>query len=179
MQCCATVRATCRKQSTPQLWMQVGGGGEGIVLFSKVILFEDNTVVKLHLSFERKTPLCTTWAGFAFTCRLLFIIATHKLVVSHNILSIWIALSSFYLFIFYFEKFLTWIWRLPFAVYVKLKLSNVSSVLTPIVCATFYYNFRLQWDPMKTHLFKRSFGQKSSFKVSNSNYRHENSLTRR
>ena len=137
MQCCATVRATCRKQSTPQLWMQVGVGG-GIVLLSKVTPFEDNRVVKLHLSVERKTPLCTTWSGFAFTCRLLFIISTHKWVVSRNILSIWIALSSFYLFIFYFEKFLTWIWRLPFSVYVKLKLSDVSSVLTPIVCATFY-----------------------------------------
>ena len=114
------------------------GWGGGIVLLSKVTPFEDNRVVKLHLSVERKTPLCTTWSGFAFTCRLLFIISTHKWVVSRNILSIWIALSSFYLFIFYFEKFLTWIWRLPFSVYVKLKLSDVSSVLTPIVCATFY-----------------------------------------
>ena len=32
-----------------------------------------------------------------------------------------IVLSCFYLFIFYFEKFSTWICRLPFAVYVKLK----------------------------------------------------------
>ena len=58
-----------------------------------------------------------------FTCRLLFIISTHKLVVSRNFLSIRIVLSCFYLLIFYFEKFSTWIWRLPFAVYVKLKLS--------------------------------------------------------
>ena len=35
-------------------------------------------------------------------------------------------LSCFYLLIFYFEKFSTSIWRLPFAVYVKLKLSNNS-----------------------------------------------------
>ena len=112
MQCCATVRATCRKQSTPQLWMEVGGGGGGIVLLSKITPFEDNRAVKLHLRVTRKTPLFTTWSGFAFTCRLLFIISTHKLVVSRNILSIWIALSSFYLFIFYFEKFLNWIWRL-------------------------------------------------------------------
>ena len=32
-----------------------------------------------------------------------------------------IGLSCFYLFIFYFEKFSTWIWHLPFAVYVRLK----------------------------------------------------------
>ena len=50
----------------------------------------------------------------------LFIISTHKLVVSRNFLSIRIVLSCFYLLIFYFEKFSTWIWRLPFAVYVKL-----------------------------------------------------------
>ena len=30
----------------------------------------------------------------------------------------------FYLLIFYFEKFSTWIWRFPFAVYAKLKLTN-------------------------------------------------------
>ena len=35
-----------------------------------------------------------------------------------------IGLSCFYLFIFYFEKFSTWIWHLPFAVYVRLNLSN-------------------------------------------------------
>ena len=35
-------------------------------------------------------------------------------------------LSCFYLLIFYLEKFSTSIWRLPFAVYVKLKLSNNS-----------------------------------------------------
>ena len=178
MQCCATVRATCRKQSTPQLWMEVGGGGAGIVLFSKVTPFEDNRVVKLHLSVKRQTPICTTWSCFAFTCRLLFIISTHKLVVSRNILSIWIALSSFYLFIFYFEKFLTWIWRLPFAVYVKLKLSYQfwRQLYAPRFTTTSASN-EIVWK--LRHLFKRYFGQKSSFKVANSNYRHENSLTRR
>ena len=39
-------------------------------------------------------------------------------------MSIRIVLSRFYLLIFYFEKFSTWIWRLPFAAYVNLKLSN-------------------------------------------------------
>ena len=45
----------------------------------------------------------------------------HKLVVSRNFLSIRIVLSCFYLLIFYFEKFLTWIYCLPFAVYAMLK----------------------------------------------------------
>ena len=64
------------------------------------------------------------WPGFFFTCRLLFIVSTHKLGVSHNFLPIGIVLSCFHLFIFYFEKFSTWIWHLQFAMYVMLKLSN-------------------------------------------------------
>ena len=36
-------------------------------------------------------------------------------------------MNRFYLFIFYFEKFSTWIWRLPFAVYVNLINSPFSS----------------------------------------------------
>ena len=46
------------------------------------------------------------------TCCLLFIISSPKLVVSSKFLSIRIVLSCFYLLIFYFEKFLTWIWCL-------------------------------------------------------------------
>ena len=79
--------------------------------------------VKHHLYVKRQTRICTTWSTFLLTCRLRFIISTHNLVVSRNFLSIRIVLSFFYLPIFYSEKFLTWIWRLPFAVYVKLKLS--------------------------------------------------------
>ena len=70
------------------------------------------------------TLSCTTWPSFSFTCRLLFIISTLKLVVSWKFLSIRIVLSCFYLLIFYFEKFSTWIWRLPFAVYVKRGLEH-------------------------------------------------------
>ena len=32
--------------------------------------------------------------------------------------------NCFYVLIFYFEKFSTWIWRFPFALYVKLKLTH-------------------------------------------------------
>ena len=62
-------------------------------------------------SCSRQTRICTTWPSFLFTCRLLFIISKNKLVVSRNFR---IVLSCFYLFIFYVEKFSTWIWRLPY-----------------------------------------------------------------
>ena len=54
----------------------------------------------------------------------LFIISAHKWIVSRNCFSIRIILSCFYLLIFYFEKFSSWIWRLPFAVYVISLLIN-------------------------------------------------------
>ena len=79
--------------------------------------------VKHHVYVRRQTRICTTWPSFPFTCPLLFIISAHKLVVSRNFLSIRIVLSSFYLLICYFEKFSTWIWRLPFAV-CDVKLPN-------------------------------------------------------
>ena len=74
---------------------------------------------RLSITFRsngKPARTCTTWSIFLFTCRLLFIISTPKLVVSGNFLSIRIVLSCFYLLIFYFEKFSTWIWLLPFAV---------------------------------------------------------------
>ena len=49
--------------------------------------------VKHHVYVKRQTRICITWPSFSFTCRLLFIISTHKLVVSHNFLSIRIVLS--------------------------------------------------------------------------------------
>ena len=85
--------------------------------------------VKHHAYVKRRTRICTTWPSFLFTCRLLCIISTPKLAVPRNFSPIRIVLSCFYLLIFYFEKFSTLIWRLPFAVYVKLKLS-ISDHLT-------------------------------------------------
>ena len=41
------------------------------------------------------------------------------------VLSIRIVLDNFYLLIFYFEEFSTWIWRLPFAANVTLNLPNL------------------------------------------------------
>ena len=83
-----------------------------------------NTEVKHQIYVKRQTQTRTTWPTFLSTCRLLFIISTPKLVVSRNLVFIRIAYELFYLLFFYFEKFSTRTWRLPFAVYVKLKLSN-------------------------------------------------------
>ena len=85
-----------------------------------------NREAKHHVYVKRQTRICTTSPIFLFTCRLLFIIYTPKVVVSRNFLSMRIVLSCFYLLIFYFEEFASWIWRSPFAVYVKVKLSDVS-----------------------------------------------------
>ena len=81
--------------------------------------------VKHHVYVQRLVRIYTTLPSFPFTCRLLFITSTRKLVVSRNFSSIRIVLSCFYVLIFYFEKFSTWIWRMSFAVYAKLKLSNI------------------------------------------------------
>ena len=100
--------------------------------------------VNHHLYVKRQTRICTTWSSFLFTCRLRFIISTRNLVVSRNFLSIRIVLSFFYEPVFYFEKCLTWIWRFPFAVYGKRKVSikrfsrKLSHNLCPetVPCAT-------------------------------------------
>ena len=77
--------------------------------------------VNHHVYVKRQTQICTSWPSFP---HYLSFISTHKSVVSPQFLSIRTVSSCFYLLIFYFEKFSTWIWRLPFAVYVKLKLST-------------------------------------------------------
>ena len=41
MQCCTDVRATYRKQQTPQLWIE-GRGRVRIILFSEVTVFDYN-----------------------------------------------------------------------------------------------------------------------------------------
>ena len=66
-----------------------------------------NREIKHHVYVKWQTQICTTWPSFLFTCRLLFIISTPKLVVSLDFSSIRIVLSCYYLFIFYFENFST------------------------------------------------------------------------
>ena len=63
---------------------------------------------------------------FLFNCRLLFIIfiiSTPWLVVSLNFCPWELFCPIFICSFSILRKFSTWIWRLPFAVYVKLKLS--------------------------------------------------------
>ena len=85
-----------------------------IVVTSKLLAMNSNREVKHHVYVKRRTQICSTWPSFPVTCCLRFIISTHKLVVSRNFLSIRIVLNCFYLLIFYFEKFSTWTWRLPY-----------------------------------------------------------------
>ena len=73
--------------------------------------------VKHHVYVKQQTQICTTWPSFSFTCRLLFIISTHELVVSRNFL---IHKNCFELFLY--AHFLFWEilnLHLTFAVYVK------------------------------------------------------------
>ena len=48
-----------------------------------------------HVWVKRQTRICTTWPSFPPTCRLLFIISTHNLVVSPNFSSIRIFWAGF------------------------------------------------------------------------------------
>ena len=84
---------------------------------------------KHHVYVKRQTRICATWPSFPISCCLLFIISTPTLVVSNNFSSIRIVLSCFYLLIFYFEKFSTWIWYMLFAIYVKLKRYSTVKIL--------------------------------------------------
>ena len=47
----------------------------------------DQSRLSSTVSSNGKTRICTTWPSFPIICRLLFIISTHKLVVSRNFLS--------------------------------------------------------------------------------------------
>ena len=71
-------------------------------LFWPDMSFYNNREGKHDIYVKRQTRLCTTWPSFPITCRLVFIISTHKLVVSRNFLSTRIVLSCFYFLIFYF-----------------------------------------------------------------------------
>ena len=72
---------------------------------------------KRHVYVKGQTRICTTWPRFSFTCHLLFYTQISSWTL---LLSIRIVLNCVYLLIFYFEKFSTWIWQLPYAVNVTL-----------------------------------------------------------
>ena len=87
----------------------------GSIIFKRCIMGMERIPGAGDLSEILERLNITTWLSFLFACHLLFIISTPKLVVSRNFLSIRIVLSCFYQLIFYFVKFSTWIWRLPYA----------------------------------------------------------------
>ena len=84
---------------------------------------KENREIKSHVYAKKQTWICTTWRGFLLNCRLLFITSTKKLSIFISVLPIRIVLNSFYLLIFYSEKFSTWIWSLPFVVNATLKIN--------------------------------------------------------
>ena len=128
---------------------------------------------KLHVYVKRQPRICTTWSSFPSTCRLLFIISTHELVVSHNFLSIRIVWSCFYLLIFYFEIFSTWIWHLPFTWSLNSLIINLSclpNVNQPFLINHSYWKqlrfaFRLSKSQFESvALFRDFVDQKSGLK---------------
>ena len=76
-----------------------------------------------HVYVKRQNVNLYHVTKFPFTCRLLFINSTHKLVVSRNFLNHKNCLELFLSVHLRFWEISNLIWRLPFAVYVKLKLS--------------------------------------------------------
>ena len=101
-----------------------------VLLYSRDILHNSarsHWSLRDHMTYEKKLfPAKSLWAGNTAKSVTSEGNSAHKLVVSRNFLFIRIVLSCFCPLIFYFEKFSIWIWRLPFAVCVKLKLSNNS-----------------------------------------------------
>ena len=67
---------------------------------------QERNILSIERLSIKLTSNCITWLSFLFTCRLLFVISTPKLVVSRNFLSIAIVLSCLYLLIFYFWEIL-------------------------------------------------------------------------
>ena len=68
---------------------------------------------------KRQTWISATWPGFPLTCFQLFFTWTSSTSSFTLFSSTRIVLDCFYLPIFYFEKFLTSVCRLPFAVYMN------------------------------------------------------------
>ena len=83
--------------------------------------------MKHHVYVKRQTRICIMWPTFLFTCRLPLIISTPKLMVSRTFFihknCFQPFLSAHFLFWEIHNSNLTFaVCRLPFAVYVKLKL---------------------------------------------------------
>ena len=84
--------------------------------------------IKNHLYGKRQTNFYHVTKFSLFLSFTVHYFCT-KISSFTRVLSIRFVLGCFYLLTFYFAKFSTWIWRLPFAVKVTLNLSLVSSIL--------------------------------------------------
>ena len=93
--------------------------------------------VRLHEALKRLERLRFTFTAnvnlyhvtkFSPNRSLLFIISTNKISSFTPVLYVTIVLNSFYLLIFYSEKFSTWIWRFPFSINLNVNLSIESHV---------------------------------------------------
>lgn len=71
-----------------------------LVLINPATRFTGYTLHRSSFTFTAngKREICTTWPSFPLTCCLLFIISTHKLLISRNFVSIRVVLSCFYSF---------------------------------------------------------------------------------
>ena len=96
--------------------------------------------IKSHVYTKWQTWICTTSPSFPLSCHLLFNYFYSKISSFMPVLSIRIVLHSFYLLIFYSEKFLTWIWSLLFVVNVTLNLS-IAAKQFEMGCCAFYHLF--------------------------------------
>ena len=75
--------------------------------------FAQTSGLSITFTSNGQTRICTTWPSLPFTCRLLFITSTHKF----SFTQFFIHKNCFELFLsahLQFEKFSTWIRRLPY-----------------------------------------------------------------
>ena len=113
-----------------------------------------------NLYHVTKLPLCLS---------LLFIISTPKVVVPSNFVYIRIVWAVFICsFFFYFDKFSNWIWRLPFAVHVKLKLSNARSCYVAITTPMSIQQRSLKMSTLDLIMLKCG----NHFRISKCQYQH-------
>ena len=114
-----------------------------ISMFRERYVLLNSSLERLSITFSShgKREFVPLHQFSLFTCRLPFIISTHKLV-SRNFLSIRIVLSRFYMLIFYFEKFPTWICLLPCTWRLKLSIIVVKRLIGLVHRDPFHWPYR-------------------------------------
>ena len=77
-------RLGCKANSIRDLESRLPANGKRQIVQRDQLFPWLSREVKFHVYVKRQTRICTTWPSVLFTCRLLFIISTHKLVASNN-----------------------------------------------------------------------------------------------